>query len=646
MVNQDTIMKKALLLPLLLCSITLLAQTKYATENKKALKYYEEARLFLKRTQFYEAIEPLSKAIVKDGNFIEAWLALGNAYTKTGEKEKGISAYEKSIAIDPTYTRSINTYFILGEIYYKSGLYSLAISYLQQYLKKNPKNSKSEKLSDKYISSSTYSLAAIQNPYEYNQVPLNDYANYLKLQYFPVLTVDEQTLIFTGRKGLRPRNDEDIYISRKDTLGNWSIPSSISNNINTPLNEGACTISADGRTLIFTACTGRKGYGSCDLFISYKIGETWTSPENMGETINSTSWDVQPSLSADGRVLYFVSTRKGGVGGKDIWKSEKNKKGRWQTPINLGNVINTPYDEISPFIHVNGETLFFSSKGHIGLGGYDIFKSEKHSDSTWTVPQNIGYPLNDKDDQVSLYISSNGKKGYYTVEKRTANDWDSKLYRFDMPSELSIQKESSFMTGTVRDAQTNEPLKADVKLYDLHSNEVKFNVSSDEKSGEYTVVLTQGNNYGMYVSKVGYLFQDFSFSYTSISDFNKKLLDLKLMPIRKGQNMVLSNLYFEFDRYELKQESYSELETLLEFLKNNKSIAIEIQGFTDNIGSDTYNIELSSKRAEKVYEYLIKKGVPKSRLKFQGFGSARPLYPNETEENRKKNRRIEFKIAH
>lgn len=621
------------------------AQTKYASENKKALKYYEEARQFFKRTQFYEALEPLKKAIDKDDNFIEAWNTLGTAYFKTGKKQEAKESYIKAIRINPDYPRSVNTYFLLGELYYKEGLYQEAISYLENYLTKKTKNSKSKKVSRRYIDNSKFAIEAIASPYEYNQKPLKDHANYFKLQYFPVLTVDEKTLIFTGRKGLRPRDDEDIYISRKDELGNWSIPSSVSNNINTPLNEGACTISADGRTLIFTACTGRKGYGSCDLFISYKIGDHWTNPENMGETVNSSSWDVQPSLSADGTVLYFVSTRKGGIGGKDIWVSHKNIKGKWQTPLNLGNKVNTIDDEISPFIHVNGESLFFSSKGHIGMGGYDIFKSEKLNDTTWSESKNLGFPLNDKEDQVSLYISSNGKKGYYTVEKRSFQDWDSWLYEFDVPNEISIQKKSTFLTGNVKDAETGKFLKSDIKLYELHSNEIKSRVESDAENGDFVVVLTEGNEYGMYVSKEGYLFQDFSFSFNNFSDFDKELLNIELTPVNKGQHMVLSNLYFEFDKFELKPESYSELEILLEFLKKNSSVKIEIQGYTDNVGGANYNLNLSSKRAETVYDYLEKKGVPQTRLSYKGYGSSNPILPNDSEKNRTKNRRIEFQIV-
>lgn len=628
----------------ILFSISSIAQVKYASENKKALKYYEEARLLMKRVQYYEALIPLNKAVEKDPNFIEAWTAIGTANLKIGENSKGIEAFEKSLQINPDYNWSLNSYFVLGEVHFKNAHYQESLDYLNDFLKRETKDISRTDKAKKYIQHANFSLEAINNPYEYNQRPLNDHANYLKLQYFPVLTVDEKTLIFTGRKGLKPYDDENIYISNKGDDGHWSIPGSVSNNINTPLNEGACTISADGRTLIFTACTGRKGYGSCDLYISYKIGDNWITPENMGPVINSSSWDVQPSLSADGRGLFFVSTRKGGIGGKDIWYAEKDKKGKWQSPVNMGDVVNSNEDEISPFIHVNGESLFFSSKGHLGMGGYDIFKTEKMNDSVWTVPINLGYPLNDHDDQVSLYISSSGETGYYTMEKRTTDDWNSWLYQFEMPKALTIQKKSTFMTGTVRDAITKKVLSSEIKLYDLNSGKIKSLVNSDVKNGQYTIVLTEQNEYGMYVSKEGYLFKDFSFTYSNIKTFDNELLEVELIPIKGGEHMILKNIYFEFDRFELKKESFSELEALLEFLKQNKSVKIEIQGFTDDKGAVDYNMTLSSNRAETVFDYLVDKGVSKNRLQYKGFGSKNPAFPNDTDDNRKKNRRIEFQI--
>ncbi|MFT6338111.1 MAG: outer membrane protein OmpA-like peptidoglycan-associated protein, partial [Halioglobus sp.] len=463
-------------------------------------------------------------------------------------------------------------------------------------------------------------------------------ANYFKQQYFPVLTVDQKSLFFTGRT-----RDENIYISRLDENGEWGMPSHISNNVNTPMNEGACTISADGRMLIFTSCQGRKGFGSCDLYVTYKSGNDWSVPENLGVEVNTSSWDVQPTLSADGRTLYFVSDRPGGKGGKDIWKTYKDKKDLWVSPVNLGATINTPYDEISPFIHVNGESLYFSSKGHAGMGGYDIFMSEL-SEKKWSAPRNMGYPLNDHHDQVSLYITSDGLKGYYTIERHEGS-WTSMLHSFDVPEEFRIKKRSVFTAGHVKDKETGNFLDADIKLYDQSNSELISKLKSDVITGEYTVVLTEGNEYGLYVERKGYLFADFSIKIDKIEDFDKGELEVELQPIKEGASMILHNLYFEFDSYELKKESYSELETVFEFLKANRNITIEIQGYTDSKGEKSYNLDLSKNRAEAVYNYLIGRKVPRGMLSFKGYGASNFITSNDTVENQAKNRRIEFKVG-
>ncbi|MFT7035239.1 MAG: OOP family OmpA-OmpF porin, partial [Cyclobacteriaceae bacterium] len=585
-----------------------------STQDKKAAKYYQEAAAMMKRVQYPESIEPLKKALERDQNFIEAWQALGLCYSKINEVEEAIRCYEKPIEIDKTSRRVPRSYFALADLYFITENYQNALDYAYLYKEVRQNDTKNARTLETIIQNSIYVLEATKNPLPYNIQPLSGKANYFKQQYFPVLTVDQKSLFFTGRT-----RDENIYISRLDENGEWGMPSHISNNVNTPMNEGACTISADGRMLIFTSCQGRKGFGSCDLYVTYKSGNDWSVPENLGVEVNTSSWDVQPTLSADGRTLYFVSDRPGGKGGKDIWKTYKDKKDLWVSPVNLGATINTPYDEISPFIHVNGESLYFSSKGHAGMGGYDIFMSEL-SEKKWSAPRNMGYPLNDHHDQVSLYITSDGLKGYYTIERHEGS-WTSMLHSFDVPEEFRIKKRSVFTAGHVKDKETGNFLDADIKLYDQSNSELISKLKSDVITGEYTVVLTEGNEYGLYVERKGYLFADFSIKIDKIEDFDKGELEVELQPIKEGASMILHNLYFEFDSYELKKESYSELETVFEFLKANRNITIEIQGYTDSKGEKSYNLDLSKNRAEAVYNYLIGRKVPRGMLSFKGYGA-------------------------
>jgi len=609
-----------------------------STKDKKALKYYQEASTLLRRVQYPEAIEPLQKALARDQNFIEAWQALGLSYFKTGQIDEAIKCYEKPIEIDKESARVPRSYFTLADLYFQKEEYQQAIDFAHLYIENRQNETSNIKALQTIIQNSEYILQAIEAPLPYNIQPLSGKANYFKQQYFPVLTVDQQSLIYTGRN-----RDENIYVSRLGENGEWGMPSPISNNINTDLNEGACTISANGRILIFTSCQGRRGFGSCDLYITYKEGNDWTVPENLGIDVNSSSWDVQPTLSADGRTLYFVSDRPGGVGKKDIWKSSKGDDDRWSSPVNLGAPVNTPLDEISPFIHVNGESLYFSSKGHAGMGGFDIFMSEEN-EGTWSEPINLGYPLNDRYDQVSLYISSDGERGYYAIEKGVGGEWRSMLHTFEVPQQFRVKRRSAFTTGHVLDKDTREFLSAEIKVFDQSTSELISKVKSDAITGEYTVVLTEGREYGLYVEKKGYLFADYSFNVNEIENFNSDNLEIELQPIKEGVSMVLNNIYFEFDSFDLKKESYSELQTVYEFLKANRNISIEIQGYTDNKGSKEYNAALSENRAKSVYQYLLDKKVPKTMLSYKGLGAQSFVADNDTDENRAKNRRIEFVI--
>ena len=348
-------------------------------------------------------------------------------------------------------------------------------------------------------------------PLDFKPIPLNKKVNSLQLQYFPVLTADQQTLIYTARSvNDVTKSDENLYVSEKKN-GDWDFPTSISNKINTANNEGTCSISADGRTMVFTCCQGRQGYGSCDLFVTVKKGNEWSEPENMGPKINTMAWESQPSLSADGRTIFFVSDRSGGLGKRDIWKSVKDDEGYWTAPVNLGKSVNTSFDDLSPFIHVNGQTLYFSSAGHLGLGGFDLFSAELEDDK-WVNVKNLGYPVNDYKDQVSLFVTSDGKKAYYSYEEmRGRQRMNSLLYEFDMPDELEIKYKSDFLKGIVYDAKTKEKLEAKIELFDVKTNKLQAIMNSDPKTGEYLTVLTQGSEYALYVNKAGYLFKSLYF---------------------------------------------------------------------------------------------------------------------------------------
>jgi outer membrane protein OmpA-like peptidoglycan-associated protein len=580
-------------------------------------------------------------AIEKDPRFAEAHLRLGTNYLSMGDFLNARGYLEKAVSLIPNDPKTIGAQLALADIYYREGSYEKALKFLQNFKKFNPPP-EIAKTATRLEQNAQFALKQIRNPLPFDPKPLPDNVNEYDLQYFPVLTADQKTLIFTRRQSRDPQFDEDMVTSSKNTDGSWSDPESISDNINTKFNEGTCTISANGRTIIFTSCSGRSSMGSCDLYISYKLGDQWTDPENMGININSRNWESQPSLSADGRILYFVSDRSGGYGKRDIWKSQW-VDGQWTKAANLGPTINTPEEEVSPFIHVNGQTLYFSSKGYPGMGGYDIFYSEWQGNK-WTIPNNLGYPINTSDDQVSLFITANGKNGYYSYELKGPNTYKSLLYFFQVPEAIRVKNKSNYIAGKVLNVETKKPLQAQVELFDINADSLRSTVSSDSLTGDYLQILTDGSEYALYVSKPGYLFESLRFDYQVSQDREPILIDIYLQPIKSGIASTMNNIFFDVDKYEIKQKSRTELNKTVMFLQTNPSVRIEIAGHTDNSGNDSHNRQLSLNRAKAVHQFLIDQGINTKRLTYKGYGSTLPVAPNDSEKHRQLNRRIEFKI--
>ncbi|MDX1630107.1 MAG: OmpA family protein, partial [Fulvivirga sp.] len=548
----------------------------------------------------------------------------------------------KTLQIQPDHAGAS---FELAGIYIQQGNYQEALKYAEKYLSMNPRHRERKKEAERMVENANYALEHIDKESEINPRPLPANINQFTMQYFPVITADQQHLIYTIRRGTTMNHDEDLMIASKLENGEWGNPESISPNINSAFNEGTSTISADGRTLIFISCHGRKGYGSCDLYISQKTGNEWSVPKNMGPNINSSAWDSQPSLSADGRVLYFISNRPGGKGLRDIWVSQLQEDGKtWAKPVNLGDSINTPYDEVSPFIHFNGNTLYFASNGRPGFGGFDIYYARKKSNDGWTSPRNIGYPVNTGEDQVSLFITPDGKTGYYSHESLSDPDKKGELYYFELPPTAQVEQRASYVKGRVYDAQTKEPLGAEIELIDLANDQTISFVHSDSISGKYLVVLPEGSKYAFYVNKRGYIFKSLSFSFQE-GDSGRLEIDIPLEKVAVGARTVLKNIFFDFDKHTLKESSKTELRKVISFLNNNPEVNIEISGHTDNVGSAVYNQQLSEKRAEAVYQFLVENGINGSRLTFKGYGQTQPVTANDSDEARQRNRRIEFKIV-
>ncbi|WP_448519008.1 OmpA family protein [Rhodoflexus sp.] len=627
---------------LILFLFTTTSYAQLSTTNKKAEKLYEESKEFLRRRDFDRCIEKLRKAVEIDPNFLEAQYALANALNTMRRTEEAEIHYRKCLTISPNDKKLAPVYYHVGVIDFSRGDYAGALSKLEKFLSMGTGNNNHIQDARKRIASCRYAVEGMKKPVDFKPVAVAAPINHLPLQYFPVLSADQQQIIYTAREGTANINDENIYISYQEN-GQWTMPKIITE-LSTPFNEGTCTISADGQTMIFTICENKDKeiIGSCDLFITYRTGDRWSEPRNMGPAVNSRHWDTQPSLSADGRTLYFVSDRPGGIGGHDIWVTHRHENGSWGEAFNLGPQINTRGDEVAPFIHVNGQTLFFASDGYLGYGGYDLYKAERMAEG-WSKPTNLGYPINDHRNQMGLFITADGKKGYYSHEENIGNQLiSSRIYMFELPEELRPTTTSNYVKGTVRDAVTKKALAARIELIDLATDSIQQQVSSDAANGRYLIVLNKGAEYALYVNCEGYLFKSLTFNYAE--EGTDVVIDIELDPISKGAKIVLNNIFFETAKWDLQPKSITELRKLLRLLEQNPQLKVEIGGHTDDVGSDAANLELSRKRAQSVVDYLTQNGIDAVRLTAKGYGETVPQVPNNSDQNRAKNRRIEFKL--
>lgn len=616
-------------------------------QSKAQQLYAQSIKLFGER-KANEAIPFMEQAVKEDPTFTDAYIKLGQLYEFTKRYEPAIAAYRNAVRLQPDSPASGAAYQALSNTLLRLGRYGEALPYLEKFQTLFAPQSIQGKRIGRQIETARFGQEALQHPQAVDPKPLSSVLQTTPSQYFPVLTADEQTLVFTA---LKPEGDEDLMVATFNGE-TWSPPVSLSPDINTAENEGTASLSADGRMIVFTACQGRKGFGSCDLYMSRKTGTSWSAPDNLGATINSRFYESQPALSADGRRLYFVSDRPGGRGQRDIWRADLDAGGNWTEPVNVGEPVNTPRNEASPFIHPNGQSLFFASDGHVGMGGYDLFVSDFGA-SGWSAPTNLGYPINTAEDQASLFVSANGSRAYYSYEEQKDGvSQKSRLYTFDLPESLRERvRPVSVLKGTIADAKTKKPLAAVVEVIDLKTNEVVSRVQADAQTGQYTTVLPSGGEYALYVSTPGYLFKSLSFDFTQKSTGDRTegaglTLSVPLEPAVAGSaaKETLNNLFFETGRYDLADKSRTELARLAAFLNANPALRIEIAGHTDDTGEAAANQTLSQKRAQTVVTYLTQAGIDPGRIRAVGYGKTRPVAPNTSEDNRRLNRRIEWRV--
>ncbi len=475
----------------------------------------------------------------------------------------------------------------------------------------------------------------------------------------PFVSADGKTLYFTSD---RPSGigGQDGWMSHK-TAGQWIEPVDMGTPFNTQMNDGPDCLTADEQTMYFTGCNLPGGLGMCDIYVTTRDGDKWTEPKNLGKPINSRYTDANASISSDGKILYFVSTRpEGSLGGFDIWYSAKQDNGAWGDPKNLGPTINTEADEIFVFAHWDGVTLYFSSDGHGGFGGADIFRSQLGA-MGWSPPLNLGPAVNSTDKDIYFTIPASGDLAYFS-SNRSDTLGQEDLYVVPVPAFANV-KGLTLVYGIVADIdtcakptidpalkinvydiKTCKPVEAVVRISDSKTDKEKF-LAKTRPDGSYKVILTTGADYNINAYAKGYSFHSERFVVPTEQAYQEVEKNILLTPLKAGAVVVLHNVYFDFDRAVLRPESKAELNNLTRLMNDNPTLKIEIRGHTDSYGSDEYNIRLSRARAKSVLDYVVMEGkIDPDRLVSYGYGEHFPIATNDLDEGRQLNRRVEFKV--
>jgi len=554
---------------------------KQLKEAKKKIK--EGDKLFaMGKGRYIDALTYYLEANKINPNNADLNYKIGICYIFTTDKQLGLEHLEKSKQLNPQVNYELSYY--LGRAYHLNHQFDKAIEYYKEFKNRlYPQEFAIRgKELDKLIEECENGKEFIENPLNVKISNVGSTINTIYPDYAPVISADEEILFFTSRRpsttgGKRDPSDnkyyEDIFMAtKKDTI--WQLTTIP--DLNDKKHNGAIGMySWEGKTYLYTYKSKHNG----DIYESIINDNNITILEPLPYPINTRFHESGASIGPDGRILYFISDRPGGMGGKDIWMSQREHNDTWSTPINL-SAINTPYDEEGVFIHPDGKTLYFSSKGHNTMGGYDIFKSTNEN-GKWSKPINLGYPINTADDDLCFVLSSSSQRAYFSSSRQgTIGDLD--IFIINLPKEkpLLISDEKEYV------AWQNQPIKL--------SDTIKQSIIKESE--------------------------------------------------KLKNEIVLNNIFFDFNKASLRPESKTELENLIKLMNDNPNIKIEISGHADNIGSSAYNQKLSESRAKAVVDYLIEHGIERSRLSHMGYGFDKPIAPNDTKEGRQINRRVEFKI--
>jgi outer membrane protein OmpA-like peptidoglycan-associated protein len=622
-----------------------------SAQSKKAQEYYNEGRALYDDGKCPDAIKPFERALREEENYNHVLYYLGECYYFAGRHDDAIELYSRLDRTDPGYWAYY--YYYWGRAHETRDEWDEAARLYEIFLQKYDSSATRIWFHHQVKSRLAY---ARQSP-ELRAAPptmgapmhLGGSANSDQVDFAPMTDPTGRVLYFTSqRKGgfdIDGGSDEkgwgeDIWRMYR-TADGWSTPELLPEPINSKGHDGLAAFSGDGQTMVYTACGRDGGVGNCDLYVATLEGTRWTQPRNLGNTVNSDKWDSQPSLSADGSAIYFVSDRPGGYGQTDVYVVRRNQFGDWAVPMNLGPIINTPFHEYSPVISPDGKTLYYASAGHPGLGNMDLFVTV-FENGTWSIPRNLGAPLNSAGDDRYFTIGGSGEVGYFASD-REGGLGGQDLYEIVIPEDMRPQP-TVVVSGTVTNAETTEPLGAWVLVEDLQNGDLVATYKSNQATGKYLVVLPAGRDYSVSATTEGFFFYSQRFTVGDDARYQEITRDIPLSPIAEGATVVLNNVFFETGSADLSPVSRVELGKVVDLLMQNPSVVIEVGGHTDNVGSEETNMRLSHNRALSVRQFLVSAGVPEARVQAKGYGETNPVASNETEEGRQANRRTEIII--
>lgn len=662
-----------------------------ADNYKIAKKYVKEGdeQYEMGAGRFPNALDNYLKAYKLNSKNAALNYKIGKCYlhsiARTSSVEYLLSAYK----LDPGVMDDI--LLLIGRGYHYSLDFDNAITYYKRYKSQLPPSDAQvlRPKIDKLIRECETGIELVKNPVRVFIDNCGPNINSTFADYSPLISADESMMIFTSKRGEDgdPMLEdgyyfENIYISYSNNGGkDWTK----AQRMEKPLNEkdennATVGLSPDGQQLfVFT------GQNGGDILISELKGDEWSKPDDKltKKYVNSELHESSASFSFDGRTMYFDSNQDASpedlktasrlvdVPHNLFYTNWDNDKERWDMPKNLSNTINTEYDERGVFMHPDGRTIYFSSKGHKGMGGFDIFKSELQDDGTWSDPENLGYPINTPDDDVFFVMAANGKHGYYASQSEggigsydiyritfrgpekpiTQSNEDNLLANTEPVSEVIMEEGVEIKTmrltilkGTVKDALDLKPLEATIEIFDNDKNEVVSVMNSNSATGKFLVSLPSGKNYGIAVRVPDYLFHSENFNIPEATGYQEVTKDILMNKMEVGKKIILKNIFFDYAKATLRSASHAELDRLYDLLAKYPSTRIEIGGHTDSHGDDNYNQKLSQDRAQSVVSYLISKGIDKSRLEAKGYGEKEPIDTNDTDDGRQNNRRVEFKV--